>query len=326
MNFDSESSLSLQSVSSFQTKPTSSSPSVTSPFPCLQLGSITINSTGTESLRVPQVPNFPPFSPSKTLSPKYISLSDNPPLINFTYDTILQSSQCGLSPFIKSLPPSMPLSPPILEQGGTPAMNLGTIGKFGEYVAGTLWSWDVLQPVNGSVSNCALIWIETGGRWKVGNCSETNFLACQSKNDPHDWTFTSARSSWHDANTKTQSSRERSCSENYFFSVPKTPLQNYFLLTKMIEKNIEKAWLNYADLSTDGCWVEGGGKCRYADEDATIQQIINVTIIGGILVLIIVAVFLYFRCRRYLRVSKGQRRRNDVRERLKYVEVAGFPA
>ncbi|KAF9290779.1 hypothetical protein BGZ68_006013 [Mortierella alpina] len=89
-------------------------------------------------------------------------------------------------------------------------------------------------------------------------------------------------------------------------------------------------WIDISSWQTAGCWVPGGvhGICPYQDPDNTValQEIIKVSTIGGVIILVLVGMFLYLKCRRNVRLRKSSKRRADVRTKLMRTEVETVPA
>ncbi|KAF9217368.1 hypothetical protein BGZ59_004678 [Podila verticillata] len=89
-------------------------------------------------------------------------------------------------------------------------------------------------------------------------------------------------------------------------------------------------WIDISSWQTAGCWVPGGiqGKCPYQDPDNTValQEIIKVSSIGGVIILVLVGMFLYLKCRRNVRLRRANKRRTDVRNKIMRTEVETVPA
>ncbi|KAF8980649.1 hypothetical protein BGZ46_003920 [Entomortierella lignicola] len=89
-------------------------------------------------------------------------------------------------------------------------------------------------------------------------------------------------------------------------------------------------WIDISSWQTAGCWVSGGvdGICPYQDPDNTValQEIIKVSIIGGVIILVVLAIFLYLNCRRNVRIRKSNKRRAAVRNKIMRTEVETVPA
>ncbi|KAG0371400.1 hypothetical protein BGZ54_000027 [Gamsiella multidivaricata] len=89
-------------------------------------------------------------------------------------------------------------------------------------------------------------------------------------------------------------------------------------------------WIDISSWQTAGCWVPGGvhGICPYQDPDNTValQEIIKVSTIGGVIILGLVGIFLYLKCRRNVRLRKANKRRAVVRNKIMRTEVETVPA
>ncbi|KAF9345170.1 hypothetical protein BGX34_004972 [Mortierella sp. NVP85] len=89
-------------------------------------------------------------------------------------------------------------------------------------------------------------------------------------------------------------------------------------------------WIDISSWQTAGCWVPGGvhGRCPYQDPDNTValQEIIKVSTIGGVIILVLAGMFLYLKCRRNVRLSKDNKRRAMVRDKIMQTEVETVPA
>ncbi|KAF9113105.1 hypothetical protein BGX27_002215 [Mortierella sp. AM989] len=89
-------------------------------------------------------------------------------------------------------------------------------------------------------------------------------------------------------------------------------------------------WIDISSWQTAGCWVPGGieGICPYQDPDNTValQEIIRVSTIGGVIILVVLVIFLYLKCRRNVRIRKSNKRRAAVRNKIMRTEVETVPA
>ncbi|ORZ09660.1 hypothetical protein BCR41DRAFT_388191 [Lobosporangium transversale] len=89
-------------------------------------------------------------------------------------------------------------------------------------------------------------------------------------------------------------------------------------------------WIDISSWQTAGCWVPGGihGTCPYRPPDNTValQEIIKVSTIGGVIVLVLMGMFLYLKCRRNVRLRKANKRRANVRNMIIRTEVETVPA
>ncbi|KAL7750908.1 Maintenance of telomere capping protein 6 [Sorochytrium milnesiophthora] len=310
-------------------------------------GTYAMAPTGNETSGVQQPLPSSPWS--------FATVRDSPSAA-FDYDTLQAVTQCGYTPLVSSLNITA-----LMQQQSDPAASKlpGTGGwaNMLDLLSATVWSFDINadQPRNDSMLNCASANFSNNARWYASRCMDQRYLACQGSYDPNYWTISAGQHTWYDAapNSGTPASGAApACPPGTFFSVPKSPLENWFLRRALIARNVadlvaqdptgartaqsapgtvpppvDSVWLNYNDAYTNGCWVVGGGKCPYAEEDAqAVRNIVTVSAVGGILMLIVVAVFSWFKCRRYLRQSKYHRRRNDVQKRLRLLEHVGVPS
>ncbi|KAF9348993.1 hypothetical protein BGX26_012645 [Mortierella sp. AD094] len=89
-------------------------------------------------------------------------------------------------------------------------------------------------------------------------------------------------------------------------------------------------WIDISSWQTAGCWVPGGphGICPYQEPDNTValREIIRVSTIGGVIILVVLAIFLYLNCRRNVRIRKSNKRRAGVRNKIMRTEVETVPA
>ncbi|KNE66742.1 hypothetical protein AMAG_11239 [Allomyces macrogynus ATCC 38327] len=276
-------------------------------------------------------------SAGENLTASFLQVADtrNSP---FSYDVSRAVAGCGYAPRLASTAANL----------SSPASSLASA------MLGTIWSWHTLQPINSTVHNCALASLSlasrsapvhsdapdfklpdtnmsttsapnTGPRWVAARCLDIYYTACQSMTDPHVWTLSPTRYAWPEAAAPAPTAG-RACPDGFTFAVPRTPLQNWMLGRAMATKGVDAAWVYFSDASTDGCWVVGSAKCAYSGPDAEqVQQIIAVSLGAGLIVLIVVAVFVWVKCRRYLRVSKMARRQSMVKKRLAELEEVTVP-
>ncbi|KAI9216409.1 hypothetical protein BC828DRAFT_393617 [Blastocladiella britannica] len=180
-------------------------------------------------------------------------------------------------------------------------------------------------------------------------CLELNNVACQSKTDPHAWSISSARYSWTDASATVLTALAppsqavsstvtggisggvlgltSPCPAGTFFSAPRTPMQSWSLAAAMQQAGVVSAWTLLAGRHGMGCWTVGGGECPYSVlATGAIQDLISVSVVGGLLVLVLVAVFLWMKWRRISRQSAAETREKEVMRKLKRLEYMSVPA
>jgi len=55
------------------------------------------------------------------------------------------------------------------------------------------------------------------------------------------------------------------CSSHSAFDVPRTPLENRFLLAQVRRAGVKQIWINLNSLKASNCWTVGNANCPYGD-------------------------------------------------------------
>lgn len=55
------------------------------------------------------------------------------------------------------------------------------------------------------------------------------------------------------------------CPTDTAFAVPRTPLENRFLLAVLRKTNIKSIWIDLNSLKAPDCWTTGNNNCPYGD-------------------------------------------------------------
>ncbi|KAI9168202.1 Maintenance of telomere capping protein 6 [Blastocladiella emersonii ATCC 22665] len=267
----------------------------------------------------------------------------------FTFASASVAAGCGFAPHVANPPPA----------------GVDTDTYLKQLLVATVWPWPAMQPANDTAAVCALATTTalhvgtgpgnaTGAAWVPARCLDLHYVACQNTSDPHDWRLSTAKFAWFDAAAATvrgaawanegQAGGDQladdlaargsnrvlaspPCPAGTAFAVPRTPSQNWYLTRVLVANGVDHAWTFFSAVRTTGCWTVGGDRCAYASDDGgRIQEIITVSLIGGLLVLLTVGVFLWIKCRRYNRVSKTEARHNEVKKRIKRIEYSSVPA
>jgi len=132
------------------------------------------------------------------------------------------------------------------------------------YTNSTIWSWGPNEPRNftdGVISNspdlfrCAIVDLSLNGAWSVSDCSNKNFAACRAHSQPYKWTIATYSVSYTYASS--------TCPDGYDFAVPRTALENSYLVRAMKRSGRDfdlrsGAWIDFNSLDVEGCWVAGG--------------------------------------------------------------------
>ncbi|KAI9778398.1 MAG: hypothetical protein M1835_004932 [Candelina submexicana] len=211
------------------------------------------------------------------------------PLLNLT--TTLAA--CGLSPMINETIRDVTADTDVTAYWNIP------------YSA--VWSWASGEPRNNShpAFRCAALDPNLDGRWRVDDCSQRKIVACRS-NRPLEWHLSTSSVPY--------SSADAACSDGTSFEVPRTGIENQYLLGKardrsdMEEKSI---WVNFNSIEVEACWVTGGpnATCPYYQSEMEIQRrTVLVPSIAALIVLVITALTLFVKCNSNRRNSKRKKR------------------
>jgi len=115
---------------------------------------------------------------------------------------------------------------------------------------------------------------------------------------------------------------------NYNFSVPVNVRQNLDLQVSASAQGYSYVWIDMSDQATSGCWVPHNYTCPYGPDSSGLTPaqriaVITVSVVGGIIVLLLGAIFVAFKyseSRRYLRLRKFEQKLK-VRRKAKFVAV-----
>ena len=203
-----------------------------------------------------------------------------------TKENLLQAVDCGWSPIINTTLSSNSTIPDSHTFSQLDYLNL---------LHGTVWSWAQGEPAAPpynlteeelSMSRCASM-STTTGRWKVTDCTTNYHVACRISDRPYNWTVGKRTGSYFDA--------IKLCPKHTTFDVPRTPLENNYLLQAVsvltlgaaqqtgklnealfVEGELEgflpnpiiqrtshmsstdQIWIDLQSLRQTGCWVRGG--------------------------------------------------------------------
>ncbi|TPX65635.1 hypothetical protein SpCBS45565_g04990 [Spizellomyces sp. 'palustris'] len=192
-----------------------------------------------------------------------------------------------------------------------------------EAMNASVWSWEGGQPSGAHGLDCAVVKRNTG-RWAVDRCQTALPVACQrlppnaTQADPYDWIIVNNRKIFEEA--------VEACQPPYVFNVPRTAQENAALADALRATDITKAWINLNQVLPT-CWVAGWqSKCPYDVKDANPQAIIGATLKQGIVIILIFSIFLFFKCRRQLRVSRLNKRKTEVRRKIRQNDYVTVPA
>ncbi|TKA74637.1 hypothetical protein B0A55_05965 [Friedmanniomyces simplex] len=186
------------------------------------------------------------------------------------------------------------------------------------YAYAANWAWSADEPRNSSVSSstsvqysCAAL-NSTSGRWQASDCAQLHYGACRVGQTPYKWQISGQKGHYTNVND--------GCPENTTFAVPRTALENTYLVAAwrdyragIYDDDDPMLWLNFNDLSTDACWVRGqNGSCPYLTSQSHLQgRQILVPTVAAILVFVLAALTIFVKCAANRQSSRSKRRRVD---------------
>jgi len=190
------------------------------------------------------------------------------------------------------------------------------------FVGSTIWSWYEGQPYDmastGSSTpgdHCAVMNLTSFGKWHATSCNDRHYAACRIGSQPYLWT-PSQQSGPYDAVS-------RVCPDNSTFSVPRTALENAYLVSAMqsahnsgdLDSDETLIWVNFNDLDVSGCWVSGANNtCPYVQRTSTTGRKVTVPTVAAVIVFVIAALTVFVKCaanRGASRKRRNRRRRGD---------------
>ncbi|KAK3640596.1 Maintenance of telomere capping protein 6 [Elasticomyces elasticus] len=180
------------------------------------------------------------------------------------------------------------------------------------------WAWADGEPRNNSVSNgegveysCAAL-NATVARWQAVDCAGTHYAACRVGDTPYRWAISSQQG--HYANV------DEGCPDNSTFAVPRTALENTYLiaawrqhLSAHSDLRDDMLWLDFNDIGTDACWVIGqNGTCPYLPSQSSVKgREIIVPTVAAVLVFVLAALTMFIKCAANRQKSRSKKRRGD---------------
>lgn len=202
----------------------------------------------------------------------------------FTQSTVTQLSRCGFSPlFIKNIT--------------DPLTNA------------SIWNWNYGQPTLDNNLNCAVIFSNTS-RWTNTDCYGSFRAACRNSSEPYSWSISQANSTFDLVG----------CPTGLQFDAPHTPLENMALVDAMAAANLQTAWVNYYQ-TTPRCWVVGSEtQCPIQQPSTNAVEVIGENLVSSIFIVLLFLLFLAYQGRSQLHTSRDNRRKAEVRRKIKQME------
>lgn len=188
---------------------------------------------------------------------------------------------------------------------------------YAAFVDATTWTWAPGQPVNTSSSEefenyrCAAL-NATSGYWQASDCSKSLYGACRVDHQPYLWEISDANAPYGRV--------DLGCDSNSSFDVPRTALENSYLLSawRDFRKDGDDddggalLWLDLNDVDVTSCWVIGQNTtCPYNHPLSTSSREIAVPVVGGVIVLVLAVLTVLVKCAGNRQKSKRRRRRGD---------------
>ncbi|KAK3071528.1 Maintenance of telomere capping protein 6 [Teratosphaeriaceae sp. CCFEE 6253] len=215
-------------------------------------------------------------------------------------------TSCGISPFLNT------------------SLNNVSAGRdytpYQAYASASNWAWASGEPRNGSSDasgddavqySCAAL-NATTGHWQASDCSQSHFGACRIAETPYDWRISDQRGLY--------TNIEAGCPDNTTFGVPRTALENTYLLAAwraryaaLPDPDDALLWLDFNDLSSSACWVVGQNTtCPYLPSENHVQgREIAVPVVAAIIVFVLAALTVFVKCAANRQNSRSKRRRGD---------------
>jgi len=195
-------------------------------------------------------------------------------------------------------------------------------GPYQDFVYAHIWSWhgkteprysNVSSKDNGQEYSCAAMNATSAG-WQAANCNSAHYGACRVGNSPYDWRITGQEGIYRRI--------DAGCPEDTTFDVPRTALENTYLLNTWRDHlrsnddpdaNDQLLWVNFNDLDTSACWVIGqNATCPYQPGDPVDEgRAIIVPTVAGIVVLVLAVLTIFTKCAANRQNLKRRRRRAD---------------
>lgn len=183
------------------------------------------------------------------------------------------------------------------------------------FVESTRWSWGPGQPINASHTpdpdnfNCATL-NSTSGYWETSDCSQSHYGACRISDGPYAWRITNS-----DA---TYGKIDLACDDDTAFDVPRTALENTYLLSAWRAFQERRndyddgplLWVNINDIDSEGCWVIGqNATCPYDNPPTTGTREVVVPVVAGVIIFVLALLTVLVKCAGNRQQSKRKRRR-----------------
>lgn len=165
----------------------------------------------------------------------------------------------------------------------------------------------------------------TSGRWAVTFCQNRLPAACRDNHHPYLWSISSTRGRYSDVNDD--------CPPNSSFAVPRTALENRYLLaaardhfSSSSESSSSSSgrrdsdddgtaplvWLNFNSLNFESCWVAGvNSTCPYSTTAGQTDGQVVVPTVAAFAIIVLAVLTILAKCGANRRTSRKRRRVRD---------------
>lgn len=236
-------------------------------------------------------------------SPPGLDVNPNPDLMT-PIPAITNLTSCGLTPLL-----NQSLADITADKNPLP---------YAAYVHSTLWSWAPGEPLNATsdgsntANRCVTMTMSPyPGRWRVADCIERHYVACQDPSQPYNWAISTESANYQGANS--------ACRSPYQFSIPHTALENAHLLAALQEHrrtvpNDDAIFIDMNSVNVRDCWVVGAnGTCPYLPStDTNRTRIVVVPTVAAVIIFVLAALTFFVKCAANRREDKRGRRRRMV--------------
>ena len=231
----------------------------------------------------------------------------------FLLTSLANQTSCGVSPVLVQ-----PLQNITADQDFRP---------YQDYIQSTLWSWAPGFPTAaediesadasendddlGYENRCAAMNISTGF-WQNAVCNNEHHSACRRTGSLYEWAISRQSASYDEAGT--------TCPDDTAFDVPRTGLQNTYLLRSWERTRVDRdqdtiedelLWVDFNNLDSEPCWVVGqNSTCPYVQR-AQNNSTVAVPTTAAVILFALGVLTILVKCVSNRRNSKRRRRRGD---------------
>lgn len=224
--------------------------------------------------------------------------------LNTTSHAALDLSSCGISPI---------LSTPLLSISAT-----DNATAYREYIRNSLWGWDIDEPSDSistatSSRHCAVANASNNGLWEVVDCTDENRFICRRNDSPYEFSISDAKNRYYQG--------YEACDENSSFGVPRTALENRYMIAAMRDwlsrqTDFDDApvfWLSINDIDTKDCWVSGVDQtCPYRSDDRdTGKPTVVIPTVAGVIVFLLAILTITVKCAANRQNTRRRRKRGE---------------